>query len=192
MNRGIGIFGAHRTGKTTLALALSDFTGRPFIKTGATNVFKSFGLNPSDKLDFSTRLQVQEAILEEFTTQWCSATEPFVTDRTPIDLLMYTFADIVGDTDVVDFDRLIEYKMRCFDVVSECFEGMMLLQPAIDLVAEEGKAALNKGYLEHLNTLGLGLVTDDLMTSNCDVFVMDRSKVDLGERVQECCTLFYI
>ena len=76
---------------------------------------------------------------------------------------------------------------------NQLFKVLVLIQPGIPLMHEEGKAALNEGYLEHLNYLILGLCNDARIRSrfvflNRDVTTLeDRIGVILNElgRIKE-------
>ncbi len=155
----IGLCGSHRTGKTTLGDAISQRTGIPFVKTGTSEIFKECGLDPSKAIDFAKRLWIQQKILDAAEKVWYAEQRQFITDRTPLDMAAYTLADIQGSTGV-DFAELEGYLGRCFEVTNQFFKLLVLIQPGIPLVHEEGKAALNEGYLEHLNYLILGLCND--------------------------------
>ncbi len=156
--------GSHRTGKTTLADLVSQKTGIPFVRTSTSEVFREHGLDPSRPLDFKKRLWIQHKILEAAEKVWNAKRGRFITDRTPIDMAAYALADIQGSTDI-SFTGLEEYISRCFDATNKFFRVLVLVQPGIPLVHEEGKAALNEGYLEHLNFLMLGLCNDERVSS---------------------------
>ncbi len=174
----IGISGSHRTGKTTLAEAISKKTDIPAIKTSTSTVFKQHGLDPAKEMDFKTRLWIQHRIIEAAIKVW---DEPsFVTDRTPIDFMAYTLADIQGSTEM-DFAELEAYLTHCFEVTNQFFSRVVIIQPAISLVYEEGKAALNRAYMEHLNILVQGLCYDERL--ECPSIVIKRHITSLDERV---------
>lgn len=59
----LGLSGAHRTGKTTLAQAFAKEQDINFLQTSATAVFKAAGLNPAGHLTIEQRIAVQEAML---------------------------------------------------------------------------------------------------------------------------------
>lgn len=177
----IGLCGSHRTGKTTLAQAISLKLQIPFLQTRTSSVFKQHGLNPAKPLDFKERLWIQHRVLEAATEVWQMETSSFITDRTPIDFMAYTLADIQGAT-YVDFAKLEEYVTACFQVTNQFFTQLAVLQPAIELVYEEGKAALNKAYMEHLNIVVQGLCADERLT--CSSMIINRRIINLKERVQ--------
>jgi hypothetical protein len=176
----IGLCGSHRTGKTTLAEIVSQRTGMPFVRTGTSEVFRQCGLDPSQPLDFDKRIWIQHRILDAAENIWSVAQGRFVTDRTPLDMAAYTLADIHGTTKA-NFRDLEVYLDRCFEATNRFFGTIVLIQPGIPLVHEEGKAALNEGYLEHLNYLMIGLCNDERVSSR--FFCLPREMKAIDDRV---------
>lgn len=179
--KGIGLCGSHRTGKTTLAKEIAEKTGLEFIETSTSEVFSRNGLHPSEPMDFATRIWIQNKVVSVAEKVWSDAQERFITDRTPIDMMAYTLADIDG-TSSVDFPALEEYLEHCFRVTDSLFSHLFILQPAIPLIHEEGKAALNRAYMEHLNILMQGLCCDERL--HCPVTVVPRDIIPLDDRVK--------
>jgi len=158
----IGLCGAHRTGKTSLAKAYAEKHGIIFLETPVSSIFKELGYDPADKLDFSTRLSIQEVILERLDAYYATvAGVQAIADRTPVDLMGYTLADVHGHAVSPDEEkRLARYIARCYEVINKRFTALMLIQPGIPVVPAPGKAPLSAGYIEHLNSLMLGLACD--------------------------------
>jgi hypothetical protein len=179
-NIAIGLCGSHRTGKTTLAKEVARKTGLQFIQTSTSAVFSKNGLNPSEPMDSDTRIWIQNKVVSAAEEVWDAASGGFITDRTPIDMMAYTLADIDGAS-TVDFFALEKYLDHCFQVTDRIFSHLVILQPAIPLVHEEGKAALNKAYIEHLNILMQGLCCDDRI--HCKNNIIPRHIIPLEERV---------
>jgi len=175
----IGICGSHRTGKTTLAEAISKKTGIPFLKTSTSAVFEQHGLDPAQPLDFKTRLWIQQRVIEAAVEVWKQGA--FVTDRTPLDFMAYTLAECQGDT-TVDFKELETYLNQCFEATQKFFTKLVLVQPAIPLVYEQGKAALNRAYVEHLNIIIQGLCHDERIS--CPAIIIERDIIQIEARVQ--------
>jgi hypothetical protein len=176
----LGLCGAHRTGKTTLAIAISSHLNIPFVRTTTSQVFAQLGLDPAEPMDFQTRLFVQNHVLDAAEQVWQESASPFISDRTPIDMIAYTLGDIQGKTDV-DFDLLSQYIDRCFASTNQFFQNLAIIQPGISLVYEEGKAALNAAYIEHINVLVIGLCSDRRLKTN--VFCNARNAIDLETRI---------
>ncbi|MFN9651127.1 MAG: AAA family ATPase [Pseudanabaena sp.] len=180
LNGNLGLCGAHRTGKTTLAIALADRLNMPFVRTTTSQVFAQLGLDPAEPMDFQTRLFVQNHVLDAAQQVWQNSATPFISDRTPIDMIAYTLGDIQGKTEV-DFDLLNQYIDRCFASTNQFFQNLVIIQPGIPLIYEEGKAALNAAYIEHINILVIGLCSDRRLTAH--VFCNAREAIDLEIRV---------
>ncbi|MFN9760664.1 MAG: AAA family ATPase [Pseudanabaena sp.] len=176
----LGLCGAHRTGKTTLAIAISSHLNIPFVRTTTSQVFAQLGLDPAEPMDFQTRLFVQNHVLDAAEQVWQESASPFISDRTPIDMIAYTFGDIQGKTDV-DFNLLSQYIDRCFASTNQFFQNLAIIQPGIPLVYEEGKAALNAAYIEHINVLVIGLCSDRRLKTN--VFCNARDVINLKTRI---------
>lgn len=182
MHKGIGLCGSHRTGKTTLARQVAAQRHMEFLETTTSSVFARNGLNPSEPMDFSTRIWIQDKVVDAAVEVWQAASGPFISDRTPIDMLAYTLADIQGKSEV-DFTALEKYMEHCFSVTNRFFSRLVVVQPAIPLVHEEGKAALNKAYMEHLNFLVMGLCQDERQC--CPVHIISREIIEMSERIGE-------
>ena len=180
--QGTGLCGSHRTGKTTLAALVAEIRGITLVKTTTSEVFAANNLDPAADMDFATRLWIQHKIVAEALKVWQQEDSHFITDRTPIDMMAYTLGDIQGNTEV-DFAELEKYLDYCFMVTNEVFSDLVVVQPAIPLVPEEGKARLNKAYIEHLNILILGLCSDERL--HCPVHIIPRNVLDLDERVRQ-------
>jgi hypothetical protein len=180
LNGNLGLCGAHRTGKTTLAIVLADRLNIPFVRTTTSQVFAHLGLDPAEPMDFKTRLFVQNHVLDAAEQVWRNSATPFISDRTPIDMIAYTLGDIQGKTEV-DFDLLNQYIDRCFASTNQFFQNLAIIQPGIPLVYEEGKAALNAAYIEHINILVIGLCSDRRLTAH--VFCNTREAIDLEIRI---------
>jgi hypothetical protein len=176
----LGLCGAHRTGKTTLAIAISSHLNIPFVRTTTSQVFAQLGLDPAEPMDFQTRLFVQNHVLDAAEQVWQESASPFISDRTPIDMIAYTLGDIQGKTDV-DFNLLSQYIDRCFASTNQFFQNLAIIQPGIPLVYEEGKAALNAAYIEHINVLVIGLCSDRRLKTN--VFCNARDVINLKTRI---------
>lgn len=180
----LGLSGPHRSGKSTLAEAVSRETDIPLVLTSSSAVFRKYGVDPSKPMDFRTRLKIQNEILDNAISVWSVENGVFITDRTPVCMLAYTLMDIKMDTDV-DIEELNKYATRCYDAVNMYFCGIFIVQPGIAIVYEEGKGSLNLAYLEALNTMILGVAADQRL--GCTRMFIRRENTDLSERVNIVC-----
>lgn len=180
MQSGIGLCGAHRVGKTTLAQAVSHATGIPFLKTHTSHIFQQHGLDPAKPMAFDTRLAIQQDILAAGEAVWTQATGPFISDRTPLDMAAYTLADIHGTT-ALDETAFKQYLTACIEKTNRFFSTLIIVPPGIPLIPEPGKAALHGAYIEHIHTLIAGLCHDDRIAAA--VHRMGRDVLLLEARV---------
>lgn len=179
----IGLCGSHRVGKTSLARAFAEKRGIPFVETSVSAIWRELGFDPAAEHDFATRLMVQEEILKRVDALYGEyAGEEFITDRTPIDMAAYTLADAIGDRVPPSCQkRLKQYVDDCFEATNKRLGIVLLVQPGIPLVDEPGKAPLNDGYIEHLNSLILGLTVDERLSSAH--YYMPRTLTDMQDRL---------
>jgi hypothetical protein len=177
MTYNLGICGAHRTGKTTLAKALD----MPYISINAGEVFVRYRFSPEAKLDIRTRLFIQQKILAQADNIWFEADEPFVCDRTPIDMAAYLLADVGnGDLDQFTQDEIIDYATDCVRLTKKYFERIILLPPSIKSVWEPNKGAINGALIYKLHWLIIGLMHD----FDVKYQMMPVNVTDLQERVE--------
>jgi predicted ATPase len=186
-HRGIGLCGAHRVGKTTLAQAVSQAGHIPFLKTRTSQLFQKHGLDPAKRMPFPTRLSIQQEILAAAVDVWSGAAGRFISDRTPLDMAAYTLADVQGTT-TLDSHALLRYLEDCLRQTNRFFSTLVIIPPGIPLVQEPGKAALHEAYIEHLHTLVVGLCHDPRILAK--VQVVPRELLSLNDRVQR--TLSFI
>ena len=181
--KNIGLCGAHRTGKTTLAIALSESLNMPFVPINTINVFERFHLHPKESLGFRTRLEIQEEILKKACDIWFEMDEPFICDRTPIDMAAYTMADIKGDT-ILSPDtelRVEKYLDDCQKATEKYFSYLFLIPPAIPIIDAMGKASCSRAYIEHIHNLCLALFQ---RTDVSEIAEIPREYIDLSDRIE--------
>lgn len=180
----IGLTGAHRVGKTSLAKEFAELRGIPFLQTSASGVFKEMGLNPAVEYPFEVRLDVQERILQAFAKQYRSMNgQMFITDRTPIDMMAYTLAEVRPNNLTPELStRLDEYLASCVRLTNEVFSILVIVQPGIQVVAEEGKASLEGMYIEHIANLVMGITASEAI--HATHFFIPRRTLSIEKRVK--------
>lgn len=180
---GMGLTGAHRTGKTTLAKSLSEINEAPLALSSASAVAEEMGIDLTKPLKFDMRLAFQERLLDAYEKLYASYDCLFFSDRTPLDLAAYLIADVPNDlTDEDVITRTNNYVERCMAVTEKYFCMVTVVQPGIQYVAEPGKPLPNSSYQEAINTICLGLMYDDRLQANFDV--LPRRVTDHNERLK--------
>lgn len=183
----IGLTGAHRTGKTTLARTFALEIGIPFAETSSSAVIQSLGYSVQEELPFRERIEVQNAILDDAIEKWGRYRgQAFVTDRTPLDMLAYTMADIRRDTldsgpGSLDHQYIL-YRNRCLQSCMETFKLLAHIPPGITPAADLSKAQITIGYIEHIYLIISGLMTAPMPVHK---FRFGDACLDLNERVSQ-------
>lgn len=182
----IGLTGAQRTGKSTLARAYADYAGIKFLPTQASAVFAELGLDPKLDYGIGTRLLVQEAILSRMEADYAlaSAEGSFIADRTPLDLAAYMLADVQRSTFTPGsgVGALVnDYIERCLMSAGRWFSLIFLVQPGIKAVEAEGKAPACPVFMEHMNAIIGGLMMDKRVGG---VYRIDRTITDPVRRLR--------
>lgn len=156
---GLGLSGAHRTGKTTVAKRLQTEKGCPFVTSSASAVAKELGIVADAQLPPEDRRRLQERILEKAVEAYENegGNGLFVTDRTPLDFAAYALADWGMAADAEHEAWIIDYVDRCMDATSRYFFMVGVIQPGILYVKDEGKPEPNDLYQEVVNTNVIGL-----------------------------------
>jgi hypothetical protein len=178
----LGICGAHRTGKTTLAIALSQKLGIPFVSIDASSVFLQHGYHPSQSFDVRTRLFLQEKILEQAESIWFEVDESsFICDRTPIDMAAYMLTDVSNsELDQHTQDEIMSYLGECFRITKQYFDKLVLVPPAIPFIPAHDKAAINEPLIFKLHYGISGM----LSALDVDYRKLPNDCIELSDRVE--------
>jgi hypothetical protein len=180
----LGLAGAHGTGKTTLAEAFSELSGLPFIKGTTRATYERLGLDPQRNYPLDVRLDVQFEILKDYEALYAQH-QRFVTDRTPLDMMAYLLADVQreGVTEAQG-TRIAKYLEECYTVLNRRFPVVLIVQPGIPFVAEEGRPLPNVAYQEHIHVLVHGFAADERFKGTH--FFVPRAYTDMDRRLEAC------
>lgn len=154
----IAICGAHRVGKSTLALELSSIFDKEYISSSITKLMTEYGVPTDVALKYPKRLDVQNFILEGYDKLFWDKKD-FVADRCHFDLLLYTLMEVNNDfpQDKNLSEAFDAYVAKCIQETQK-IDALYLLQPGIPIVDASGKGALVKPLIDKLNLIGLGLI----------------------------------
>jgi hypothetical protein len=179
----IGLCGAQRTGKTTLAQKYALATKTPYVETDVSGTFARLGADPKRDYPLNERIELQREILKDYEELLKKAPFKFITDRTPVDMMAYMLADIRREN-VTDQQggAIMSYLDECLRVLNRQFTVLMVVQPGIPLVEAPGKAPASLGYMEHINTLCMGIVVSEKVEASH--FYMPRNYLDLDTRLK--------
>lgn len=184
MKKGVGLSGAHRVGKTTLAKACEKDLGLVYIDTDVGAVFKNWRLSPKTNYQFEARMALQWHILNHVAEKYEAAGDrPFITDRTPIDLLAYTLFEVDRDNVKGELETDLQaYEKACFDVLNHFFNVVVIVQPGIALTDADTSAQSNVSFMNTINTLASGLTLNEKMMVQATY--IPKHILDLNQRVR--------
>ncbi len=157
----IGICGAHRVGKTTLAAEYASQCCVDFLQQRVSDVFAKLGLPVDGALTAEQRIQVQSAVLDAYKAI-TGRRMAFVIDRTPVDFIAYTLANIT-QADLLDkqVDELVEqYVHDCVVAAASSLDLIVLVRPGISIVPAPGKGLLSAVYIKKLDAMMIGLLSN--------------------------------
>jgi hypothetical protein len=179
----IGLCGAQRTGKTTLAAKYAEYAKIPFLQTDVSGTFARLGANPKIDYPLNERIELQREILKDYAALVKKAPFKFITDRTPVDMMAYMLADVRREN-VTDAQSgaLMSYFDDCHKVLNQQFTVLMVVQPGIQAKDAPGKAPANPAYMEHINALCMGIVVTDKVEAQH--FYIPRNYLDLETRIK--------
>lgn len=193
----LGITGAHRVGKTSLAKALQcrfpDYF--KYVPTNVSGALKAEGFDSSclPELTMSDFLRAQTIVLDQIieVSQRCAKKSDYlyVLDRTPIDAVIYTRAywsskELHTADNTAILTMFDDYYRKAVDACRKNFALMIGVQPGIELIEEKGKASAFRPYIDHLNDLMLGemwKLSEREHSPNC--LIIESDIIDLKERV---------
>lgn len=186
-----GLIGAQRVGKTTLARDLAEEHGVPFCETRVSQTLASLGVNPQADMAFVDRLVTQERVLQALFKDYQRAMDEHpaapavIVDRTPLDVLAYTTAEIQRETlNDPDLMRAVaRHENLCFTAMNSLFAGACLVPPGIPLVPDPTKAPANPHYQRHIHATMLEAVVNSRNT--VPTFLLGQGNVNRKSRVTD-------
>ena len=176
----IALFGAHRTGKTSLAKEFAEATRIPFVQSTVSKDMKNLNVATDTAFEMQKRLETQEKIFESYKNLM-SDKVALVTDRSPLDFALYTILEVSNNfpNDVELISRYQNYLDSCIQE-SKKFDKIYLLQPGIEIVKEGGKGNSVKPVIDKLNLIALGLASK----LETNIVIIPDYILNLSQRVE--------
>ena len=176
----IALFGAHRTGKTSLAKEFAEATRIPFVQSTVSKDMKNLNVATDTAFEMQKRLETQEKIFESYKNLM-SDKVALVTDRSPLDFALYTILEVSNNfpNDVELISRYQNYLDSCIQE-SKKFDKIYLLQPGIEIVKEGGKGNSVKPVIDKLNLIALGLASK----LETNIVIIPGYILNLSQRVE--------
>ncbi|MCJ8601056.1 AAA family ATPase [Klebsiella pneumoniae] len=184
----IGLCGAQGTGKTTLARIAAQSLMVPFIQTNVADILRRNGVvSCRSEMPVMERLALQEIILNGIVDALPREGE-FITDRTPLDVMMYTLSWLPPFPDEEVSEAVKSLLDRCVDATDDHFSLITQLHPGIELPRKEfertDRAPLNFACCTREDALLTGIIRRySRFILNCRLTSIPVSVVRLDMRV---------
>jgi nicotinamide riboside kinase len=172
----IGICGAHRVGKSTLAAAIGGALDIRPLPNPNTAVRLGFDMKNGNRLNDEDGMILQIEILDGMNGRFVG--DNYVTDRTPLDAAAYLIADATANAgDEVNRTIAAEYVRQAMGLTEDRFDIVILVPPAIDVAPVDGKPPVNAAYQAHIHLLISGMLAElDLPTLRIEVGTTDHDE----------------
>lgn len=180
----IGLAGAHRVGKTTLAKAFAEAAGIPYLDLSfSQEILHEMGLTSLSQINsIEQRLYHQLRRMQLTENALIGWKELFVTDRTPLDVAAYAIADFgqtMSEQQIATAQKIVEEGYR---ITNARFKVLVHVYPGIPYVADEGKPTPNAAYQEHIHALITGMLADT--RNRVGYYYLDRDTTDADDRLK--------
>ena len=149
----IGISGAHRTGKTTLAQKIVEklpyITFKPTHITSAA-IWENHGIEPDGQFTFIERLAIQKQLFEHMKMDQNIT----IYDRTYIDLLGYLYSNVDSTCSTIYDDEVTKFTIDVMQAMYQDFQKVIIVPPAIPIQSTQqkmGKVYMSRAYIESIN-----------------------------------------
>ena len=191
-----GLAGAHRSGKSTLAKDISKQTGIPYVNSSVTEQMKIAGYSGVQNLSLEERIEAQELLLEFYLEKLDAAPKPYITDRTPLDMVAYTLGELTMHNSSAELGkRYDQYCVSCIQATKSYFSHIFITRPLETYEVDPTKPPQNLGYQWMIQImiegsaamLNAGTRVSTLLTSDHEVRVksiLERLQADLNELSQ--------
>lgn len=116
------------------------------------------GYDPGAYTGFPGRIEMQDALYAAYQHDF-ALHEHFVTDRCYVDLIAFTMMEVNNDIDRVSAEWCKKYTTDMIASQKD-FDCVIVVPPAIDIVAASGKAAPIRSLIDNIHWLCVGVLND--------------------------------
>lgn len=172
-----GMAGAHRTGKTTIASMLADETGITYHDASVSKIMKEAGINPVASISLADRMPAQEFLLDRYLSDLEALPRPFITDRTPLDMIGYMLGEVTMHNSSPEMAKRIDlYVDRCIIATRQIFDSIIFLRPLVEYKVDPDKPPPNPAYQWETQFIIEG--SYQLITSQVNAIFLPAASVD--------------
>jgi len=146
--------GSHRSGKSTLAKALAERLDIPYFDASVSKIMSEGGFNGVADLPMIKRIEAQEYLIEKHWELTQKLPRPFITDRSPLDMIGYMLGEVtMHNTGPQLAERIQRYVKRCLWVTDNTYAGVIILRPLPVYEVDPTKPPENRAYQSLIQTI---------------------------------------
>lgn len=169
----IALSGPHGSGKSSLAeyvhnkavydkgkdfpMKLRVFSLCPSV---ASDVFKRYGYKQSDEITAHERMFLQNEILTRQIDEYEQLKEPFIADRSPMDMAAYMMCDAHLNRESM-FIPAQAYAARCAKVTKRFFKKIVVVPFCIPYEKSDKRPPFNERYIKTWTSRLIGLLNSN-------------------------------
>lgn len=143
----IGLSGAHRSGKTTLAKRVADTLGLTYCEVSVSKIARDLGVNAVGDLPIAERIAFQRRLLPLFIKEIRKTARPCIVDRTPLDMIGYMLGEItMHNTSAEVGTEVYTYVEECLKATADNFDLVLVLRPLQAFVVDPKSPPMNPAY----------------------------------------------
>lgn len=162
--RNIALSGPHGSGKSTLAMLFSgeirNGNAYSMCPSVASSVFKRYGYSQDDEMTAHERLFLQNKILDEQIAVYERLQEPFIADRSPMDMAAYMMCDSHLNREGL-FITAQAYAARCAKVTRKYFGKIVVVPFCIPYEESSKRPKFNERYIRMWTSRLIGLLNSN-------------------------------
>lgn len=187
MNYRIFICGASGTGKTTLANRISKVLDIPFISTSGKALWKTYNIDShkhliektlADPLGFGFDYQMELLLLRK---ERLKNMDSFVTDRSPIDNLVYFISQLgsfMTENDMKQYMSICEESLQIYT------NGIFIPFNKSIPLEDDGARITNRYYQQYINSIFNLVIYDENYLSLCKNCIIKIEDWNLNRRLE--------
>jgi hypothetical protein len=112
-----------------------------------TKIMQAAGVDPVGDLTLEERLPAQWKLLTQYLHDISILPRPFITDRSPLDMIAYMLGEVTMHNTSAEFGQEIdEYVNACVVATRNNFDSIIILRPLPTYAAADGKPPPNPAY----------------------------------------------
>jgi len=171
-----GLAGSHRSGKTTLAKELSEKFKFHYYDASVSKLMAEAGINAVGLVSLEDRMGAQEYLLEKHYEITQKLPRPFISDRTPLDMIAYTLGEVtMHNVNPQLSERIERYVNRCLTVTANTYDSFIIVRPLEGYEVDPTKPPPIRAYQWQVQMLIEGAAAQLDLIAGCTITTSEHA-----------------